>query len=266
MTLQQGSQKIISSKSTADNILRIALDIGEGLLKSGGDVRRVEYTIEKICKAYGAAHVEVFCINFVIEASVRMADGEYSNQIRRIIDISYHLGSLEEYNNLSRHLCEKTPSFNEIDKRIKEIKKKRKYPLALTTLGNALGAGSFAVFFGGNFTDAVISAVIAVVIALLGTVEFEYFNKMLHTLMMSFVASLLSCIIVATGVPCNLDMVNIGTIMTLVPGVYLGNAMRDLLCGDTLSGSVKTVQSFITVIMMAIGYAVPIFLFDGIAL
>ena len=39
----------VTSDSRADNILRIALDIGEGLLKSGAEVRRVEITIEKIC-------------------------------------------------------------------------------------------------------------------------------------------------------------------------------------------------------------------------
>ena len=47
------------SDSDVDNIVRIALDIGEGLLKSGAEIHRVEDAIDHICKAYGAAHVEV---------------------------------------------------------------------------------------------------------------------------------------------------------------------------------------------------------------
>ena len=101
-----------SSDSFADNTLRIALDIGEGLLRSGAEVRRVEYAIEKICHAYGAAHVEVFSINSLIIASVRMPDGSYSSQSRRILNVSNHLLCLERYNALSRKICAETPDFD----------------------------------------------------------------------------------------------------------------------------------------------------------
>ena len=53
----------VNSDSLVDNILRISLDIGAGLLRSGAEIHRVELAIEKICHAYGAAHVEVFTIN-----------------------------------------------------------------------------------------------------------------------------------------------------------------------------------------------------------
>ena len=46
----------------AEYLLCLALDVGEGMLKNGGEISRVEDTIERICKAYGAAHVEVFSI------------------------------------------------------------------------------------------------------------------------------------------------------------------------------------------------------------
>lgn len=249
--------------SFADNFLRIALDIGEGLLKCGAEVWRVELTIEKICKAYGAEHVEVFSINSVIVATVRMADGQFSNQVRRILDISNHLICLEEYNSLSRYICENRPPIEEIDARIKKIKELRKSPLIMDIIGSVLAAGSFAVFFGGSLRDGVCAGIIAISVALLSRLHFDYFNKMVHTIMMSFVSATLACIAVAIGFGDSMDMINIGTIMTLIPGVYLGNAMRDLLCGDTLSGTIKIVQAVITSVMIAIGYAIPIFIFDG---
>ncbi len=251
------------STSFADNFLRIALDIGEGLLRCGAEVWRVEFTIEKICKSYGAVHVEVFSINSVIVATVRMADGQFSNQVRRILDISNHLICLEEYNSLSRYVCENTPPIEEVDARIKKIKEKRKSPLILDLVGHILAAGSFAVFFGGSLKDGVCAGIIAISIALLSRLHFDYFNKMVHTVMMSFVAASLACAAVGLGLGDSMDMINIGTIMPLIPGVYLGNAMRDLLCGDTLSGTIKIVQAVITSVMIAIGYAIPIFIFDG---
>lgn len=251
------------SENFADNFLRIALDIGEGLLKSGAEVWRVEFTIEKICKSYGAEHVEVFSINSFIVATVRMADGQFSNQVRRILDISNHLICLEEYNSLSRYICENKPPIEEVDDRIKKIKEKRKSPLLINIVGHILSAGSFAIFFGGSLRDGICAGIIAISVALLSRLHFDYFNKMVHTIMMSFVAGTLACVAVAIGLGDSMDMINIGTIMTLIPGVYLGNAMRDLLCGDTLSGSLKIVQSVITAVMIAIGYAIPIFMFGG---
>ena len=55
-----------NSNSPVDNLVRIALDIGEGLQKSGAEIHRVEDAIEHICNAYGAAHVEVFSIQSLI--------------------------------------------------------------------------------------------------------------------------------------------------------------------------------------------------------
>ncbi len=253
----------LDSANFADNFLRVALDIGEGLLKSGAEVWRVEFTIEKICKSYGAEHVEVFSINSFIVATVRMADGQFSNQVRRIMDISNHLICLEEYNSLSRYICENIPPIEEVDARIKKIKEKRKYPFWLDIIGHIFAAGSFAIFFGGCLRDGICAGIIAISVALLSRLHFDYFNKMVHTMMMSFVAGTLACAAVAMGLGRSMDMINIGTIMTLIPGVYLGNAMRDLVCGDTLSGSLKIVQSVITAVMIAIGYAIPIFLFGS---
>jgi uncharacterized membrane protein YjjP (DUF1212 family) len=63
-----------STRSFADQLLCLALDVGEGVLKNGGEVHRVEDTVERICHAYGASHVEVFAITTLILASVRMED------------------------------------------------------------------------------------------------------------------------------------------------------------------------------------------------
>lgn len=251
--------------SKADNLLRIALDIGEGLLKCGAEVRRVEFTIEKICKTYGAAHVEVFSIHSLILASVRLEDGSYSAQNRRILDVSNNMMTLEGYNSLSRKICDEKPDFDEIDTLIKEIKSKCKYPTWLALLGYILGAGGFAVFFGGTLTDGIAASIIAPIVFGLEHIKFDYFNRMVKTLLIAFFAGILSCLSVNIGFAQNMDMVIVGTMMLLIPGLSLGNAMRDLLCGDTLAGSLKTVQAVLAAIMIAIGYALAIVLMGGVA-
>ena len=63
--------KEIYKSDFAEYLLCLALDVGEGMLKNGGEVSRVENTVERICKAYGAVHVEVFSIISVIHASAK---------------------------------------------------------------------------------------------------------------------------------------------------------------------------------------------------
>ena len=147
------------------------MDVGEGLLRSGAEIRRVELAVERICNTYGAAHIEVFSIHSLIIASLRMPDGSYSSQTRRIMNVSNHLLCLERYNELLRSICATKPDFDEIDRRIKDIKAKSKYPFALTVLGNMLAAGGFAVLFGGSLRDAGAAALIAIVISFLSLIK-----------------------------------------------------------------------------------------------
>ena len=110
------------SRSFADDLLCMALDVGEGMLKNGGEVSRVEDTVSRICRAYGALHVEVFSIISVINASVHMPDGSRSVQMRRIKSTGNDLHRLELFNEVSREICRDVPQLDRVQARIKEIK------------------------------------------------------------------------------------------------------------------------------------------------
>ena len=213
------------SDSWVDNLARVALDIGEGLLKSGAEIHRVEDAIEHICKAYGAAHVEVFSIQSLIVTAVRMPDGSYTSQSRRITDISNHLRCLEYYNRLSRDICKNTPDFDEIDKKIFEIKQKRKYPFWRTVIGFIFAASGFAMFFGGSLRDGLAAALVGFIMALLDRINVKFMTPVTKTLLISFTAGICSCLSVMIGIGQHVDMIAIGTIMILIPGLALGNSM-----------------------------------------
>lgn len=251
------------SDSMVDNLVRIALDIGEGLQKSGAEIHRVEDAIEHICKAYGAAHVEVFSIQSLIVTSVRMPDGSYSSQSRRITNISNHLRCLEYYNRLSRDICRDTPDFDEVDKRIFEVKKKRNYHFIFSIIGHACAAGGFAVFFGGSIRDGIAGALIGIIMSLLDRLNAKFFTPVTKTLLIAFTAGILSYLTVVAHIGEHTGMIAIGTIMILIPGLSLGNSMRDLLTGDTLAGILRAVQSCIIAIIIAIGYSISILLLEG---
>ncbi|MBQ9087023.1 MAG: threonine/serine exporter family protein [Clostridia bacterium] len=247
----------------ADDILRIAMDIGEGLLTSGAEIHRVELALETVCRAYGGEHVEVFCINSLLLASLRMPSGSYSSQTRRVKSISTDLYRLERYNSLSRRICADRPHPSEVDRMIREIKHKKTYPFPLIVLGYMLASGGFSVFFGGSWRDGIAGALVGFIVALLDRVRFDQVTQLVKTLLLAFCGGMLAHLSVMAGIGQNVDMIIIGSIMLLIPGLALGNAMRDLFGGDILSGSLKIVQSCMIAVMIVIGYALSILLLGG---
>ena len=238
----------------AEYLLCLALDVGEGMLKNGGEISRVEDTIERICKAYGAVHVEVFSIISFISAAIRMPDGSYSSQLRRIKSTSTNLNTLERLNALSREICKTTPTLDIFDEKIREVKKKQPYPTAVRTAASSVAVGSFALFFGGNMTDAVIAMIIGAIICFIDAFSSPRINAMAKTVVSSLVATVIAGLCAKAGLNTTPDYVIIGSIMILVPGLAFGTALRDLLCGDLLAGSLKTLQAFLGALMIAFGY------------
>ena len=249
-----------------DRILCLALDVGEGILRNGGEINRVEDTIERICTAYGAAHVEVFTIISVIHAAIRMPDGSYSSQMRRVKVTSNNLAKLEEFNALSRYICKGKPSFEEFDKKIKEVKAHRAYPKSLQVAASGVATGGFALFFGGSLMDALVAAILGIIIAFVDMYSSKRLNIMAKTVISSFAATILAALSVKLGIGDSVDYIMIGAIMVLVPGVAFGTAMRDLLCGDLLAGTLKTLQACMLALMIAFGYMMGMMVMGGMGI
>ncbi len=248
------------SRSFSDRLLCLALDVGEGMLKSGAEIHRVEESIRMICVSYGVAHVEVFAITSLIVASIRLQDGEYSVQMRRVYNSSNHLLKIEQLNSISRKICTETPSLDEFEAMLDQIKRKKEYPRILHILGGMLAAGAFTVVFGGSFIDALVAAIMGLCVVLSDIVQVKNINPTAKCVFISFVCGMLTCILVRFGIGHNEHKIMIGTIMLLIPGLAFGNSLRDMLDGDIIAGIFRLIQSCLTAVMIAIGFGLAIFI------
>ena len=255
----------ISAKTyTADYILAKALDIGESILRCGGEPYRIEDTVTRICMAYGAEFADIFALPSLIIANIRMKDGTHSSQVRRVYQNSNNMYLLEKMNNLSRDICSKKVALEEVESEIEVAKKGRPFPNILCYIGGILGAGGFAVFFGGNLYDALVAAVAGIVVTFFILHKNAFVNQMIHSVVSSFIGAIVSLALVYFGVGQNTDMILIGVIMLLIPGLAFGNAVRDLLFGDTVSGIMQLVQAVLTAVMVAFGFTVAMMIFGGV--
>ena len=250
--------------SFVEYLLCLALDVGEGMLKNGGDVNRVEDTIERICRAYGAEHVEVFTIISVINAAIRMPDGSYSSQLRRVKTTSNNLGKLERLNALSREICKEKPDLKEFDARLHLLKTTPEYQKGMVVFISGIAAGTFTMLFGGGFADALVSMLIGIIISLLDFRFKNRLNVMARVVLSTFVATIISGLAVSwLGIAQSHDTIMSGVIMLLVPGMAFGTAMRDLFYGDLIAGALKTLQAVLTSLMIAFGYVLAMNVFGN---
>ena len=149
-----------------NRLLHLMLEMGEKLLESGAEIKRVEDTLERIGFAYGAARMNVFVITSSIIITMETTDGRLLTHTRRInFANSTDFTALEQLNELSRQCCKNPMPLDELKRRMngqKDPNRRRNL-----YLGSILAAGSFAVFFGGTWADALVSAVVGVLICFL---------------------------------------------------------------------------------------------------
>ena len=251
-TLDRTATYILSMR--VDEILDLALDVGVAMLSCGAEVHRVEDTVSRICTAYGAKEIEVFAITSVVIAQIRMPDGNYSSQTRRINRTYHHLARLEKLNALSREICREPLDNATVNQKLDEIHRYRPVPEWLCYIGGMFATGGFTLFFGGTWRDGLISAVIGFFLTLIERHSKPIINAMAATFINALLAGILAILSVRIGLGQHEDLIIIGTIMLEIPGISFGNALRDMLCGDTLAGALRFIQAILQSLVMAAGY------------
>lgn len=242
----------------AGRILGIAMEIGAEMLKNGAEVHRVEDSIARICTAYGAVQVDVFSLTSLVTAEIRMPDDSFASRTRRVHTTHMHLARIEALNALSREICQTPLTEKKAEDKLNIIRGSRPIPEWLCYLAAIVGVGGFTVFFGGGWRDAVASALIAFILTFVRRKSSVVINEMARTVISSFLGGFLGILSVVIGLGINRDAILIGTIMMEIPGLVFGNALRDLLCGDTLAGSMRIIQAILQALMIALGYMAAI--------
>lgn len=249
------------TREQAEQILHCAMSIGEELEISGAEIWRVEDTIRRICLAYGADRVDVFCITSSIVATM-FGDFGSCTQSRRVSGLSNNFTKLSALNQLSRNVCKDLPASEAIHAELDRINDGVRYSYPAVLLTCALIAGSFTVFFGGGFRDMLVSAVLGVLLHLLETlIRRGAVNGLFTALICSFIGGLLSHLSVACGLGIHADLISIGNIMLFIPGIAFTNSLRDLFSGDTISGLIRFCESILLACIIALGFAFAGFLF-----
>ncbi|RKD21457.1 Uncharacterized membrane protein YjjP, DUF1212 family [Caminicella sporogenes DSM 14501] len=233
-------------------ILRIALYAGEILLKNGAETYRTEDTIKIICKSRNLKYVSSFVTPTGIFISENRFDG--ITFIKRIKNRTINLSKISKVNNFAREFVNSDMSLDEALEILKEIDQDKKYPIYIRRFFTGIASAFFALLFGAEFVDFVL----AFLVSIIGIIVNEKIEKLSET---SFLAnatsgaliSLLAILSKIIGLGENIDMIIVGAIMPLVPGVALTNGLRDFISGELIAGVSRVGEAIIIAISIAVG-------------
>lgn len=240
-----------------DILLDLVSELGYHLAMSGAETFRIEDSIKRILSAYNIES-EVFAIPNNLTVCIRTPDGKSATRMKRIGFHDNDIDSVEKFNSLSRRICSEKPDPAVAMQWLQETCASRvRYKLPLQLVGSFLGAAGFSVFFGGTLIDAFCAGFCGVLVGL--TTRFlEKFqtNQFFRTIACGFIMAFVAYASGLLHIADSSDMVIIGTLMLLVPGLIFTNAMRDIIFGDTNSGINRIVQVLLIAAAIALGTGV----------
>ena len=233
------------------------MNVGEEMLAAGAEIHRVEDSMNRILKALGAVRVDTFIITSSMVVTVHDEGGEVYTETRRICGTGTDFERLHLLNALSRRICAGEVTAEKIDTELEAARSAKNYPLWLEFVCYAVIAGAFTLFFGGNILQALFSlGVGAAVRSVLLLCDFTVKNRIFSKFAGSFVATACAFFASYCGIPGGADAIIIGNIMTLIPGIGLTNAMRDIFTGDSITGILRCIEALLAALAIAAGYFV----------
>lgn len=247
----------------ANRLLDVIVYAGKLLIESGAEIYRVEETMVKLCRSFSEVEdAESFVTLTGIMFSITI-DQKTSTKILRVHTRGVDLNCIDQINTLSRNANINPFTLEELDEELHRIGNRDRYSCFVTYFFGALSAAGFAWFFNGNINEIIVSFIVGFGIKII-THYMELFalnDFFINAIGAAFSAcmSLLFCSFIPS---IDMDIVIISSIMLLVPGLAITNAIRDTVAGDYLSGVARATEAFLVALAIAagIGFALGIFI------
>ncbi len=242
----------------ADIILKNAVLAGRTLLESGAETYRVEDTIVRICRNYGMEDADCFSTLTGLMASCEY-EGKRVSIVARIKRRSTNLKKIIEVNELSRHSKEYT--IEQFSAKLKEIRNGHIYSVISNVIFAFVSCFGFNLLFNGVILDSFYAGVFGGIIRYMMIKLAKYeINDFFNTTILSAITMLMALVCYQYGLIVDYNITVVSTIMLLVPGLAITNAIYDTLAGDLVSGITRAIEACMVALAIAFGSGFVTFL------
>ena len=197
-------------------VIKTCLLAGRIMIENGSEMSRAEDTMKRIAINSGIDDLQLFG---TITGLIVSVPDSLTSQVEQITRRAFDLEKVSAVNSFSREYAAKQITLDEF------------YEKLSTMLVGALG---YTVFYLSN-----------------RLLNVKYISEFFA----SIVIGILAVLIVRMGWGQSLDDIIIGSVMPLVPGVPLTNAVRDILNGHLVSGPARGVEALLSACAIGFGIA-----------
>jgi len=237
----------------------VATFAGQIILENGGETYRVEETISRICRSYGIEVAEGFVTPTGIMASASPTPADVRSVIKRVKHRTVNLDKIARVNELARRNVLNPIPVEDFHRQLQAIDSSKAYPQRVVIGATALAAAAFTLMFGGTVSDALAALISGYVIKQLTIVALRLgINDFFVNVTGGAVLTLLGLLAVLCGLGDNASLIIIGSMMLLVPGLAITNAIRDTLAGDLVAGVTRGAEAFLIAVSLAAGSGIVV--------
>nr|WP_040852054.1 threonine/serine exporter family protein [Planococcus antarcticus] len=228
---------------------------GRIMMESGAETYRVEDTMIRM--AVSQNMINSHC--FVTPTGIMFSPSEeLATRFVRVNNRGTDLERVALVNSVSRKLVAGEYTLQQAYEEMMIIDQTNyRFNIWVQTLAASTASACFFILFGGSWFNLPFPFIIGGIgFIIVETILTETRVKIFAEFIGAFVVGILASIAVYTGFATNLDTLIIGSIMPLVPGLLITNAVRELMAGYFVSGLSKGAEAFLTAFAIGAGIAV----------
>lgn len=227
---------------------------GRLMIEGGAETYRAEDTMERMARSQHLIGSQ----SFVMPTGIMFSGN--NNAPTRLMRVNNRVTDLEKValvNAVSRKLVEQQMTIEEAYDELRRIETEHKtFPFWLQIICAGITSGAFLLLLDFDSRDlpaAMGIGAIGYVIATL--VEKKTRVKFFAEFFAALVIGIAAYLTIYFGLGRNLDGLIIGSVIPLVPGLLITNAVRDLMAGHFVSGLSKGAEAFLTASAIGAGVA-----------
>ncbi len=224
------------------------------MAESGAETFRVEDTMLRILRTSSLKIVEVYVTTTGVMATLSDPEMEPISEVMRINKRTNNLNRINEVNQISRNICDGIISIEEAYEKLIQIRDMKIYSSTVKSIATVVSTGGFVGLFGGTMIECIIAAMNGLIIVLVGRLlENRIGSSFMVDAVKSFFIAAFTMLCAILFKHADSELIIVGSIMPLVPGIPITNAIRDTLQGDFNSGTARMIEAFVISLGIALG-------------